>query len=83
MKFSQSTSQGGKWRKLRLPSTHQPYSPLEWHKDCPLAETPAGFHTVVGGKPMHHVHLTRDTVADESRVKFLLCVEEIQAMPKA
>lgn len=32
---------------------------------------------------MHCVYLTRDTVADESRVKFLLCVEETQAMPKA
>lgn len=32
---------------------------------------------------MHCVHLTKDTVADESRIKFLLRVEEIQATPKA
>lgn len=38
---------------------------------------------MVGGKPTHTVHLTRDTGADEYRVKFLLHVKEIQAMPKA
>jgi len=35
----------------------------------------------VGGKAMHSVHLTRDTGADESRVKFLLHAKEIQAVP--
>lgn len=58
-------------------------APSEWHKDYPLAETPAVFCTAVGGKPIHSMHLRRDTGADESRVKLLLHVKEIQAAPKA
>lgn len=48
-----------------------------------LLSTPGGFHTVLGGKAIHCMHLTRDPVVDESRVKFLLPVLEIQEMPKA
>lgn len=38
---------------------------------------------VVGGKPTHNVHLTRDTGADESSMKFQLHLKKIQAMSKA